>query len=295
MRITRRSRLTGAIVATLALAGCSAGTDASQQSPDAASGGALESNSGAPTFTGDSPTPDGRTLATTCWGDGATTVVFLHGLIMPYDGANWAHSPELQERLSDEVTYCEYERANVGTSSTVDGPIPIDQTVSDLDAVIAEVSAGGPVVLVGGSFGGIVALTYAGTHPDDVDGLVLLDPSLPGSNALEEAMLPPEWRLTPDAWNDSREKIDVYAADVVALQSLERLPVIPGTVFVTEEIELPPAAGADFLAAIRAQQQDLAARFSPGQLITVDSSHNMLPVMADQIADAVLDVVGGAA
>lgn len=49
----------------------------------------------------------------------------------------------------------------------------------------------------------------------------------------------------------------------VALEALDRIPRIPGAVFVTEEIELPPVAGADFLAAIRAQQQDVADRFSP--------------------------------
>jgi pimeloyl-ACP methyl ester carboxylesterase len=294
MRNSQIPRLALAIVAVGVLAGCSAGTDVSQQATAPTTSGSAEAAPGAPTFSGDTRTADGRTLSTTCWGDGEATVVYLHGLIMPQDGANWAHAPELQERLADQVTYCEYERANVGTSSSVDGPIPIEQTVADLDAVLAEVQPGGPVVLVGGSFGGLVALTYAGTHPEQVDGLVLLDPSLPGSNALEEAMLPPEWRLTTDAWEDSREKIDVYSADPVALEALDRIPQIPGTVFVTEEIELPPVAGDDFLAGIRAQQQDVADRFSPGELITVDTPHAMVPVVPDEIAEAILQVVDAA-
>ncbi|MFE5672725.1 alpha/beta fold hydrolase [Agromyces sp. NPDC056523] len=294
MRKSRLSALAAALLSAMALAGCAAGTDVSQEATAPTSGSSAAAEPGAPTFSGDTRTPDGRTLFTTCWGDGETTVVYLHGLIMPQDGANWAHAPELQERLAGEVTYCEYERANVGKSSSVDGPIPIEQTVADLDAVLTEVQPDGPVVLVGGSFGGVVAVTYAGTHPDAVDGVVLLDPSLPGSNALEEAMLPPEWRLAADAWNESGEKIDVFAADTVALAALDRIPQIPGTVFVTEEIELPPVAGDDFLAAIRAQQQDLADRFSPGQLITVDAPHAMISVVPDEIAEAILQVVDAA-
>jgi pimeloyl-ACP methyl ester carboxylesterase len=293
MRISQYSAVL-AITAVLAGAGCATGADVAQRSSSPVSGSAGASDPDGPTFSGDARTPDGRELWTTCWGDGDATVVFLHGLIMPQDGANWAHSPELRERLSDEVTYCEYERANVGKSTSLEGPVPLEQTVADLDALLTQVSSGGPVVLVGGSFGGLVALAYAGTHPDAVDGMVLLDPSLPGSNALEEAMLPPEWRLTPDAWNDSREKVDVYAADAVALQALERMPAIPGAVFVTDEIELPPVAGDEFLTAIRAQQQDVADRFSPGELITVDAPHAMIAVVPDEIAGAVLEVVAAA-
>lgn len=294
MRTPRIRGLAAAILAAVALAGCSAGTDVSQQATAPTTGSSAGAESDAPTFSGDIRTPDGRTLFTTCWGDGEATVVYLHGLIMLQDGPNWAHAPELQERLASEVTYCEYERANVGKSSSVDGPIPIEQTVADLDVVLAQLQPRAPVILVGGSFGGLVALTYAGTHPEKVDGIVLLDPSLPGSNALEETMLPPEWRLATDAWKESREKIDVYAADIVALEALDRIPQIPGAVFVTEEIELPPVAGADFLAAIRAQQQDVADRFSPGQLITVDAPHAMISVVADEIAETILELVGSA-
>jgi len=237
---------------------------------------------------------DGRSLAVTCWGEGEVTIVYLHGMIMPYDGATWAHAPELQERLAGDATYCEYERTNVGRSSSEDGPIPFDETIADLDEVMDAIGATEPVVLVGGSFGGLVASTYAGLHPDRVGGMVLLDPSLAGSNPLEEQYLPPEYRLAPDAWDDSAEKVDVYGADALALAALERMPGIPGTVFVTSTIELPPVNTEAFLAAIRAQQQHLADRFAPGELITVDAPHAMIPVVPDQIADAVREVIAQA-
>jgi len=237
---------------------------------------------------------DGRSLAVTCWGEGDVKIVYLHGMIQPYDDASWAHAPELQERLAGDATYCEYERTNVGKSSSAAGPIPFDETIADLDGVMDAVGATEPVDLVGGSFGGLVASTYAGLHPDRVAGMVLLDPSLAGSNPLEEQFLPPEYRLAPEAWNDSAEKVDVYGADVIATSALETMPEIPGTVFVTSTIDLPPVNTEAFLAAIRAQQQDLADRFSPGELITVDAPHAMVPVVPDQIADAVREVIAEA-
>lgn len=290
--------MTGILAASLAaigvtvlagLTGCAADPTSERQPPTTPAAAAE-----APSFDDLVEASGGRTLATTCWGDGSPTVVYLHGLLMPRDGAGWAHAPELRTRLRDEATFCEYERANVGRSSKQDGPIPIEDTLADLDAVLDGIEATSPVILVGGSFGGLVASTYAGTRPDRVAGVVLLDPSLPGSNALEAEYLPPEFRLTPEAWDDSAEKIDVFAADLVAVAALETLPAIPGTVFVTESMELPPANEEAFLAALRAQQADVAARFSPGELVTVDAPHAMVPVVPDEISDAIRAVIGEA-
>ena len=278
-----------ALLTVLLLAGCAPGSAA----PSTAGAGSTAVPE-APTFDALIDVGDDREIAASCWGDGEPTIIYLHGLIMPYDDANWAHAPELRERLLDESTYCEYERANVGRSSAQEGPIPLEDTLADLDAVLDGIGATSPVVLVGGSFGGIVASSYAGTRPDRVAGVVLLDPSLAGSNALEEQHLPPEYRLTPEAWNDSAEKIDVYAADLVALTALDSIPRVPGTVFVTEHIELPPVNTEAFLAAIRAQQQELADRFSPGELVTVDTPHAMIAHVPDDIAAAILGVIEAA-
>lgn len=282
----RAARASFAVAITLLLAACSSSTAAPSED--------LQSSTNLPAvenFHKLVDVGDGRTVSVTCWGDASTIVVYLHGLIMPSDTAKWAHAPELRERLAPEATYCEYERANVGASSSQPGPIPIDATLADLDSVLDAIGASSPVILVGGSFGGLVATVFAGTRSDRVAGVVLLDPSLPGSNAAEEQYLPPDYRLTPDAWMDSAEKIDVYAADPVAVAALATIPSIPGTVFVTEQMELPPVNTDAFLAAIRAQQHDLAARFAPGEIITVDAPHAMVSVVPDEIADAVRDVI----
>lgn len=61
--------------------------------------------------------------------------------------------------------------------STWDAPWSIDANVALLAALLRE-SADGPVVVVGHSFGGAIALNLAAAHPELVSSLVLLDPAI---------------------------------------------------------------------------------------------------------------------
>ncbi|WP_116645900.1 alpha/beta fold hydrolase [Mycobacterium kubicae] len=68
-------------------------------------------------------------------------------------------------------------------SSSWDAPWSIDANVSALAALI-EREADGPVVVVGHSFGGAIALHFAAARPDLVSSLVLLDPAMGLDGAL---------------------------------------------------------------------------------------------------------------
>ena len=101
--------------------------------------------------------------------------------------------------------------------SSWSAPWTIDANVAALARLI-EAEAAGPVVVVGHSFGGAIALHLAAARPELVSGLVLLDPAigLDGDRmrAVAEAMMAsPDY---PDAAEARAEKVNAAWADVPA-------------------------------------------------------------------------------
>ncbi|MET0475057.1 MAG: alpha/beta hydrolase [Mycobacterium sp.] len=98
-------------------------------------------------------------------------VLLVHGLT-GY-GGRWeslavTHLPEVSMLAPDLLGH--------GRSSW-DAPWTIEANVTALGALI-DAETGGPVLVVGHSFGGAVALNLAAMRPDLVSGLVLLDPAV---------------------------------------------------------------------------------------------------------------------
>ncbi len=88
------------------------------------------------------------------------TVVFLHGLESGPHGSKYR---ALAARFSGVV------------APDCEGVFDPDERLRRITAALAEV---GPVVLVGSSFGGLMACLYASAHPSQVSGLVLCAPAL---------------------------------------------------------------------------------------------------------------------
>jgi pimeloyl-ACP methyl ester carboxylesterase len=102
-------------------------------------------------------------------GDGPVAVVFESGLGTTLE--SWdAVASSLAVRTR---TVC-YNRRRAAASGTV-APRTSGDMVSDLRALLAGLAVGPPYVLVGHSWGGVVARTFAHAYPADVAGLVLVD------------------------------------------------------------------------------------------------------------------------
>ena len=116
--------------------------------------------------------PDGRRLRFWSQGSGDVTVVCLHGL--GFTQLDWL---KLAGRLIPDTTVVSYDRAGLGESDPHTGQATIEDTIGDLTALLDEVSPRQPVVLVGHSWGGLVARLFAHQHTDRVAGLLLIDPT----------------------------------------------------------------------------------------------------------------------
>jgi pimeloyl-ACP methyl ester carboxylesterase len=122
---------------------------------------------------------DGHDIYARCSGTGSPTVVYFTG---------WAPDPSklgvsairaIEAVDGGEHRICSYERRNTGRSETVKGTQTPENIVADVDGVLNAMGENGPFVLLGASFGGLVAGAYAVAHPDRTAGILLLDSSIP--------------------------------------------------------------------------------------------------------------------
>ena len=74
---------------------------------------------------------------------------------------------------------CSYDRANKGRSGSAPTPRSGVSLVRDLHGLLEAAEVSGPYVLVGHSAGGLLVQAYAATYPDEVAGVVALNPVPP--------------------------------------------------------------------------------------------------------------------
>lgn len=84
-----------------------------------------------------------------------------------------------------------YDRAGLGASEPAPPPRTCHAMVSDLHALFQCIGIGGPYVLVGHSFGGLLVRVYAHYYPAEVVGMVLVDAMHHDQNHCARALLPP--------------------------------------------------------------------------------------------------------
>jgi pimeloyl-ACP methyl ester carboxylesterase len=100
-------------------------------------------------------------------------------LVLLPGAGDTAESWELvRDVLSASRRVLTYDRPGIGHSEAGAG-WDLTAVVDDLHAVLSAAELAAPVVLVGHSFGGLLARAYAAAHPAGVAGLVLVDATPP--------------------------------------------------------------------------------------------------------------------
>jgi len=107
-------------------------------------------------------------------GTGGPTILFEAGLMSTV--LSWS---ELQRTLAASFRVVSYDRAGLGWSDL--GPMPrtADRIVEELHTLLERAGIPPPYVLVGHSFGGLTMPLFAARFPDEVSGMVLVDPVVP--------------------------------------------------------------------------------------------------------------------
>lgn len=107
-------------------------------------------------------------------GGSLPTVVFESGI--GATSQNWLH---LQQEVARTTRTLSYDRAGLGWSNSAPGNPTPHALARELKQLLTSVGITGKYLIVGHSFGGLVARQFAADYPELVAGLVLVDPMRP--------------------------------------------------------------------------------------------------------------------
>jgi pimeloyl-ACP methyl ester carboxylesterase len=255
----------------------------------------------------------GRELYLECRGSGSPTVVLISGTggaadewTTEVDTADAAAPPTPSTRsvfdtLARTGRVCAYDRP--GTTVMSGGAVPSTpvvqptsarQGVDDLHALLSAVHETGPIVVVGASWGGMIAQLYAREHPHDVRGIVLVDSA---SVFLTQTFTPTQWtnwiNVIADAHTKSPDaESPNYDASVAEFTASAAMPDIPATVLSSDHPwDLAVTPGQSTWPAWLAAQASLAQSLHATHVSKTDSGHGIAVEQPALVASAIREVV----
>ena len=160
--------------------------------------------------------PAGFELRARVVGEGSPAVVFDTGL-----GDNLTTWRALPDRIATHVRVVTYDRAGLGESDPGGRDRSGVRVVRELRALLAALKVEPPYILVGHSLGGLHLLIFADRYPQDVAGLVFLDPTTAEMFGSLE---------TEEGWETYKSQMEGYPEGVRAegLASRQRLRTVRG-------------------------------------------------------------------
>ena len=153
-----------------------------------------------------------------CTGSGSPTVVFDAGL--GTGGETWSG---IRPTVARTTRSCVYDRAGIGQSEAPPGArtTTVGGRADELMRLLAAARIDGPLVLVGHSYGGMVAQLTAHRHPDRVVGVVLVD-------SASRHEMEGEWLANDVPWFDGATEVDrpASATELAVVDDLGHIPLV---------------------------------------------------------------------
>ena len=238
---------------------------------------------------------NGYTLQAEQQGQGAAVIVFESGF-----GQGAGVWKDVIANLGADCRCVAYARAGLGKSGTDGKPKTIEQHLQDLTAVIDAVAPSQKVILVGHSYGGLLATEFARAHPDRLQGLVLVDPATMGQRhaflqADRERVLSDDKSLLsmlPPAMAEDY-KLLIAQLDSDAAASPRALPDVPVALLTSTQVAAEPFVfeeTAQGKALWKLQHAQLFAGVSRGSHQYFATGHNIHRENPKAVADAIRSV-----
>ena len=235
-------------------------------------------------------------------GSGRYTVIFESGFGTGLD--TWR---KVAPEVAKSAHVMSYSRAGHGSSDPRPEPRGILQSSRELDQLVAAAGLKPPFILVGHSYGGLLARAFALRHPGQVAGMVLVDPAderfNPGLRRLDarraadddrqfEALVPARFRAEYDAL---KPVLDQGALPPPLDGKLPDVPVVVLTS--VQQIDKPEffLQSVEAVALKRDLHADFLRQFSEAsQVLTLKSGHNIQKEEPELVIAAVNKVIAAA-
>lgn len=237
---------------------------------------------------------DGKKMNIYSAGDGEHTVVFMPGWGTPSPVYDFR---PLYDRLTDDCSIAVIEKFGYGFSDEKDGKRDFDTLVSNDREALKKAGIEAPYILCPHSMSGLEAILWAQKYPDEVEGIIGLDITLPDSIDFESQGWMVDlskflskaegvtgiFRVLPDelsGWCTKEEMKTVRAITARALVSDTIMREFDGVFDVFDEIKSAPYPKIPTIQYISGPNQSSELWMNAHQAV-VDSSDNGKMVLLD--------------
>lgn len=220
--------------------------------------------------------------------DSNANIVFENGLRATVDG--W---DKVIDSLAPNASIYAYNRPGYGNSEESGTPRDGATIVEELRQALKHKGLAPPYILVGHSLGGLYMQLFAKRYPQEVSGLVLVDPLLPGVIKKSEDF--PFWTrgakrlFFSSAVNKEIDAIHQTSEQVLSLAPIDDKPIV----LLINKPKSATAVGVDFGAFNKDEKTKELVRgmYPKAKRIILDSDHQVQRQNPTEVVDAIKEII----